>query len=149
MLPPEGKAVPVHVYLHGEFLLGSIEGSTSHAVRSAWHPCPCRFCRYRLAPSTGSLSREDCYAALCWWQSTPPARRRARHHLGRRRVGGRNLAAVCRTDGRTGEGRDLLQVLSVAVTDSLEPTSVAEFAEGYLLSRAGMRTQREHYSRLG
>jgi len=58
-----------------------------------------------------------------------------------------NLAAVVALMARDRRGPEIsLQVLSVAVTDLTgSQPSVEEFAEGYLLSRAGMRTQREHY----
>jgi len=58
-----------------------------------------------------------------------------------------NLAAVVALMARDRRGPEIsLQVLSVAVTDLTgSQPSVEEFAQGYLLSRAGMRTQREHY----
>ena len=47
----------------------------------------------------------------------------------------------------TGRGREIaLQILSIAVTDLTgSQPSVEAFADGYMLSRAGMRTQRQHY----
>jgi acetyl esterase len=60
---------------------------------------------------------------------------------------GGNLAAVVALMARDRQGPEIsLQVLSVAVTDLTgSQPSVEEFGDGYLLSRAGMRAQREHY----
>lgn len=61
---------------------------------------------------------------------------------------GGNLAAVVALMARDRRGPKLaLQVLSIAVTDLTgSQPSVGQFADGYMLSRAGMRTQREYYA---
>jgi acetyl esterase len=142
---------PVHVYLHGGgFWLGSIEGSDT-ACREI-----CVASRalvvsvgYRLAPEHPfPIPAEDCYAAFCW----------AAEHAallggepGMISVGGEsaggNLAAVVALMARDRSGPKVaLQVLSIAVTDLTgSQASVEEFADRYLLTRAGMRTQREYY----
>jgi acetyl esterase/lipase len=149
---PAGDApFPVHMYVHGGgFFLGSIEGSdiacrelcvASGAVVVS--------VGYRLAPEHPfPVPAEDCYAALCW-ASENAARIGAEPgviSVGGESAGG-NLAAVVALMARDRRGPTLaLQVLSIAVTDLTgSQPSVEQFGDGYLLSRAGMRTQREYY----
>jgi acetyl esterase len=149
---PEGEGpFPVHVYLHGGgFWLGSIEGSDI----SCREICVASGALvvsvgYRLAPEHRfPIPAEDCYAALCWVaeHASQLGGEPAIISVGGESAGG-NLAAVVALMARDRRGPEIsLQVLSVAVTDLTgSQPSVEEFAEGYLLSRAGMRTQREHY----
>ena len=149
---PQGEApFPVHVYIHGGgFWLGSIEGSDI-ACREICVASGALVVSvgYRLAPEHRfPVPAEDCYAALCWV---------AEHtaHLGGEpgvlSVGGEsaggNLAAVAALMARDRQGPEIsLQILSIAVTDLTgSQPSVEKFGEGYLLSHAGMRTQRQHY----
>jgi acetyl esterase len=149
---PQGEApFPVHVYIHGGgFWLGSIEGSDT-ACREICVASGALVVSvgYRLAPEHRfPVPAEDCYAALCWV---------AEHiaHLGGEpgvlSVGGEsaggNLAAVTALMARDRQGPEIaLQILSIAVTDLTgSQPSVEKFGEGYLMSQAGMRTQRQHY----
>ncbi len=149
---PAGDApFPVHLYLHGGgFWLGSIEGSDI-ACRELCAASGALVVSvgYRLAPEHPfPVPVEDCYAALCWVSDNAS---RIGAEPGVISVGGEsaggNLAAVIALMARDRRGPKLaLQVLSIAVTDLTgSRPSVDQFAEGYLLSRAGMRTQREYY----
>jgi acetyl esterase len=149
---PQGEApFPVHVYIHGGgFWLGSIEGSDTACREICVASGALVFSvGYRLAPEHRfPVPAEDCYAALCW----------VADHVGQLggdagtiSVGGEsaggNLAAVTALMARDRQGPELtLQILSIAVTDLTgSQPSVEAFGDGYMLSRAGMRTQREHY----
>jgi acetyl esterase len=149
---PAGDApFPVHLYLHGGgFWLGSIAGSDI-ACRELCAAAGALVVSvgYRLAPEHPfPVAVEDCYAALCWVSDNAS---RIGAEPGVISVGGEsaggNLAAVVALMARDRRGPKLaLQVLSIAVTDLTgSQPSVDQFAEGYLLSRAGMRTQREYY----
>ncbi len=146
----EGR-FPVHLYLHGGgFWLGSIDGSDV-ACRELCVASGALVVSvgYRLAPEHRfPIPVEDCYAALCWL-----AEHAARLggdpstiSVGGESAGG-NLAAVVAMMARDRSGPRLaLQILSIAVTDLTgSQPSVEQLGEGYLLSRTGMRTQREHY----
>ena len=149
---PAGDApFPVHLYLHGGgFWLGSIEGSDIVCRElCAASGALVVSVGYRLAPEHPfPVPVEDCYAALCWVSDNAS---RIGAEPGVISVGGEsaggNLAAVMALIARDRRGPKLaLQVLSIAVTDFTgSRPSVDQFAEGYLLSRAGMRTQREYY----
>jgi acetyl esterase len=142
---------PVHVYIHGgSFWLGSIEGSDI-ACRELCAASGALIVSvgYRLAPEHPfPVPVEDCYAALCWVSENAP---RLGAEPGVISVGGEsaggNLAAVVALIARDRRGPELaLQVLSIAVTDLTgSQPSVEQFADGYMLSRAGMRAQREYY----
>jgi len=149
--PPGDAPFPVHLYLHGGgFWLGSIEGSDI-ACRELCLASGALVVSvgYRLAPEHPfPVPVEDCYAALCW-VSENSSRLGAEPgviSVGGESAGG-NLAAVVALMARDRRGPKLaLQVLSIAVTDLTgSQPSVDQFADGYLLSRAGMRNQREYY----
>jgi acetyl esterase len=141
----------VHVYLHGGgFWLGSIQGSDI-ACREICAAAGAIVVSigYRLAPEHPfPIPVEDCYAALCWVseQASNIGGEPGVISVGGESAGG-NLAAVVALMARDRQGPRLaLQVLSIAVTDLTgSQPSVAEFGDGYLLSRGGMRTQREYY----
>ncbi len=149
---PAGEApFPVHVYLHGGgFWLGSIEGSDT-ACREICVASGALVVSvgYRLAPEHPfPVPAEDCYAAFCWAAEHAEALggEPGTISVGGESAGG-NLAAVVALMARDRGGPKIaLQVLSIAVTDLTgSQASVHEFGDGYLLTRAGMRTQREYY----
>lgn len=149
---PRGDApFPVHVYIHGGgFWLGSIEGSDA-ACREICVASGALVVSvgYRLAPEHKfPVPAEDCYAALCWVadHASGLGGDPGTISVGGESAGG-NLAAVTALMARDRRGPEIgLQILSIAVTDLTgSQPSVGAFADGYLLSRAGMRTQRQHY----
>jgi acetyl esterase len=149
---PDGAGpFPVHVYLHGGgFWLGSIEGSdTACREICAASGALVVSVGYRLAPEHSfPVPAEDCYAALCWVadHATQLGGDAGTISVGGESAGG-NLAAVVALMARDRRGPELaLQMLSIAVTDLTgSQPSVEALGAGYLLSRAGMRTMREHY----
>ena len=149
---PEGEApFPVHVYLHGGgFWLGSIDGSDIVCREiSAASGALVVSVGYRLAPEHRfPVPVEDCYAALCWVadHAAQLGGEPETISVGGESAGG-NLAAVVALMARDRQGPQIvLQVLSIAVTDLTgSQPSVEAFGDGYLLSRAGMLTQRQHY----
>ena len=141
----------MHVYLHGGgFWLGSIEGSDI-ACRELCVASGALVVSvgYRLAPEHQfPVPVEDCYAGLCWVSDACGiGAEPGVISVGGESAGG-NLAAVVALMARDRRGPKLaLQVLSIAVTDLTgSQASVEQFADGYMLSRAGMRTQREYYA---
>jgi len=149
---PAGEGpFPAHLYIHGGgFWLGSLESCDN----------PCReICvgaeaivvsvAYRLAPEHKfPTPPEDCYAALLWLHEH--ARELGadpeRLTVGGESAGG-NLAAVVALMARDRGGPELLlQLLGIPVCDlTLSQPSVDQFAEGYLLRRAGMVDYVDHY----
>lgn len=149
---PTGEGpFPVHLYLHGGgFWLGSIEGSDI-ACREICAAASALVVSvgYRLAPEHPfPVPPEDCYVALCWVaeHAEELGGQPAVISVGGESAGG-NLAAVVALMARDRGGPEIaFQILSIAVTDITGSLpSVEEFGEGYLLSRAGMATQRRYY----
>jgi acetyl esterase len=149
---PAGEApFPVHIYIHGGgFWLGSIEGSDT-ACREICVAAGALVVSvgYRLAPEHKfPVPAEDCYEALCWVadHAGELGGNPGTISVGGESAGG-NLTAVVALMARDRQGPKIaLQILSIAVTDLTgSHPSVEAFGDGYLLSRAGMRTQREYY----
>jgi len=149
--PDSAGPFGAHLYLHGGgFWLGSIEGSdTACRELSAAAASVVVSVGYRLAPEHPfPVPPEDCYAALLWVVGhaaelgvDPRA-----VSVGGESAGG-NLAAVVSLLAKERGGPAIaLQILSIPVTDlTMSQPSAEAFADGYLLSRAGMHRQRELY----
>jgi acetyl esterase len=144
---------PGHVYFHGgAWALGNI--------RNLYFDAKCRFrcvransvvvsVDYRLAPEhKAPTAAEDCYAALCF---------AARHadvldidptllSVGGDSAGG-NLAAVVALMARDRNGPALMfQLLEVPAVDlTMSYPSIAEFGDGYYLSKAMMQSAADFY----
>jgi acetyl esterase len=149
---PRGEApFPVHLYIHGGgFWLGSIEGSDT-ACREICVASGALVVSvgYRLAPEHKfPVPAEDCHAALCWVaeHASELGGDPGTLSVGGESAGG-NLAAVTALMARDRRGPEIaLQVLSIPVTDLTgSQPSVEQFADGYMLSSVGLRTQREYY----
>jgi acetyl esterase len=149
---PEGEGpFPLHVYLHGGgFWLGSLDSCD----------VPCReICtragavvisvEYRLAPEHPfPTPPEDCYAALVWTHEHAEELGidSDRISIGGESAGGGLAAAVALMARDRGGPALVLQVLGIPVTDlTMSQPSVHELAEGYLLTRAGIRDYCRHY----
>jgi acetyl esterase len=135
---------PAHLYLHGGgWWLGHPEHFDGQCRTTAEGAgCVVVSVDYRLAPEfTFPTAPEDCYAALQWLvdHAAELGVDANRISVGGGSAGG-NLTAVVALMARDRGGPPLVfQVLEIPATDmTLSQPSVAENAEGYILSRASM-----------
>ena len=148
-----GSAPPGLVYFHGGgFIYGDLD---THDVvcRGIAQGTPCAVVSvdYRLAPEHRfPAAVEDAFAATAWIAANGAALGidPARLVVAGDSAGG-NLAAVTALMARDAGGPALsMQVLVYPTTDFAEETeSVARFAEGYLLTREGIRWVKRSYLR--
>ena len=148
---PSGTALPVLVYYHGGgWVIGDLD---THDVQcrqiTAEAGITVVAVDYRLAPEHKfPAAADDAWAATRWVVA----------HAGELGVdagrlavagdsAGGNLAAVVALMARDAGGPDIaLQVLIYPVTDvGAESQSYSDFAEGYMLTRDGMRWFTNHY----
>ncbi|MFC4944108.1 alpha/beta hydrolase [Pseudonocardia sp. GCM10023141] len=135
---------PAHVYAHGgAFWLGDLD---QYDPLCRWYSakvgCVVVSVDYRLAPEHPyPVPVQDCYAALRWTVASAAELGidPSRVSIGGSSAGG-SLAAATTLMARDRGGPALVfQLLEVPVTDAtLSAPSMAEFAEGYLLTRADM-----------
>ena len=149
--PSSSTALPVLVFYHGGgWVIGDLytHDAICRTVANA-AGCVVASVDYRLAPEFRyPVAAEDSYAALAWIAAHAPdigadARRIA---VGGDSAGG-NLAAVVALMAKARGGpRIALQVLIYPVTDhGFDTASYLENADGYLLTREGMRWFWNHY----
>ncbi len=142
---PAGDApLPAHLYIHGGgFWIGTLDHFDVNCRATAVGAgCVVASVDYRLAPEFHfPTAPEDCYAALRWLVDhagelgVDPSR----ISVGGGSAGG-NLAAVVALMARDRGGPPLVfEVLEIPVTDlTMSQPSVAENAEGYVLTREAM-----------
>jgi acetyl esterase len=142
---------PAHLYLHGGgFWIGALDHfDSSCRATVAGAGCLVASVDYRLAPEhTFPTAPEDCFAALRWLLDhaadldVDPSR----VSVGGGSAGG-NLSAVVALMARDRGGPPLVfQVLEIPVTDlTMSQPSVEENAEGYVLTKRGMRQYTDYY----
>ncbi len=149
--PAGAEPLPVLVYFHGGgWVTGSLE-THDGLCRALANRAGCAVVAvdYRLAPEHKfPAAVEDAWAATTWVASNAEA---IDLDPGRVAVGGDsaggNLAAVVTLRARERGGpRLVFQVLVYPVTDyEFERTSYREYADGYYLTRDGMRWYWRHY----
>jgi len=147
---PGGGGSPVLVYFHGGgWVLGSVE--TAHGVCSTLarsSGCAVVSVDYRLAPEHAfPAAVEDAWAATVWVaeHAEEVGGRPGALAVGGDSAGG-NLAAICSLRARDRSLPLALQLLVYPVLDAdLETGSYRAFAEGYWLTREGMRWFWEQY----
>lgn len=144
---------PGHVYFHGgAWAMGN--------MRNLYFDSKCRFrcvraecvvvsVDYRLAPEyKAPTAAEDCYAALQWTANNADALGidKAMLTIGGDSAGG-NLAAVVALMARDRNGpRVIFQLLEVPAVDlTLSHPTIAEFGDGYYLSKAMMQSATDYY----
>jgi acetyl esterase len=149
--PPGDEPFPAHVYFHGgAFWLGDLDFCDITCRETcAGAECVVVSVDYRLAPEhpfpTGV---EDSYAALLW---TAEHADELDVDTSRISVGGASaggcIAAVVALMARDRNGPPLvLQVLDIPVTDiTMSCASIAENAEGYILTRAAIAQYCDYY----
>ncbi|MCC7273338.1 MAG: alpha/beta hydrolase [Alphaproteobacteria bacterium] len=142
---PAPGPLPVLVYLHGGgWVLGTLEGyETLCRILANGAGAIVVSVGYRLAPEHRfPAALEDTLAALDWVQAEAAALGAdpTRVALGGDSAGGNLTAAAALVVRDTGRPPLALQVLIYPAVDLAEEwPSMAENAEGYLLTRAGMR----------
>jgi acetyl esterase len=144
---------PGHLYFHGgAWALGN--------MRNHYFDAKCRFrcvraacvvvsVDYRLAPEyKAPTAAEDCYAALCFAAQNADALGidASMLSVGGDSAGG-NLAAVVALMARDRGGPAVMfQLLEVPAVDlTMSHPSIAEFGEGYYLSKAMMQSATDYY----
>ena len=144
---------PGHLYFHGgAWALGN--------MRNHYFDAKCRFrcvraacvvvsVDYRLAPEfKAPIAAEDCYAALCFAQQNAASLGidAAMLSIGGDSAGG-NLAAVVALMARDRGGPAVMfQLLEVPAVDlTMSHPSIAEFGDGYYLSKAMMQSAADYY----
>lgn len=139
--PPEAGPGTL-VYFHGGgFVLGSLDSHHGLCARLASRSgCRVLAVDYRLAPEHPfPAAVEDAWAAVEWACRGGPSGRPQTVAVGGDSAGG-NLAAVCALRARDRGVPLALQLLIYPVLDaSLDTPSYRTFAEGYYLTREGMR----------
>lgn len=150
--PADGGRLPVLVYFHGGgWVIGSLDthdGSCRMLANRSG--CAIVSVDYRLAPEHRfPAAADDCLAATRWVAANAAAIGcdPARIAVGGDSAGG-NLAAVVALRTRDEGGPALVhQLLVYPVTDAnLDTASYRENAEGYFLTREGMRWFWQHYA---
>jgi acetyl esterase len=144
---------PGHVYFHGgAWAMGN--------MRNLYFDSKCRFrcvragcvvvsVDYRLAPEhKAPTAAEDCYAALLWTAQNAQALNidTSMLSIGGDSAGG-NLAAVVALMARDRNGPAVMfQLLEVPAVDlTLSHPTIAEFGDGYYLSKAMMQSAADYY----
>jgi acetyl esterase len=144
---------PGHLYFHGgAWALGN--------MRNLYFDAKCRFrcvrarcvvvsVDYRLAPEyKAPTAAEDCYAALCFAAQNAEALAidASMLSVGGDSAGG-NLAAVVALMARDRRGPAVMfQLLEVPAVDlTMSHPSIAEFGDGYYLSKAMMQSATDYY----
>ena len=144
---------PGHLYFHGgAWAMGN--------MRNLYFDSKCRFrcvraecvvvsVDYRLAPEyKAPTAAEDCYAALQWTVNNADALGidKAMLSIGGDSAGG-NLAAVVALMARDRNGPPVMfQLLEVPAVDlTLSHPTIAEFGDGYYLSKAMMQSATDYY----
>lgn len=149
--PRDGEVLPVVLYFHGGgWVIGSLDTHDNTCRRLAMAAdCVVVSVDYRLAPEHPyPAAVEDCFATLRWICDNAAALRLdgARVAVAGDSAGG-NLAAVVAQMARDHGGPSLcFQLLIYPATDSAcDSASMVENAEGYFLTRDGMRWFWENY----
>jgi acetyl esterase len=147
----DGADLPVVLYFHGGgWVIGSLDTHDNTCRRLAMAAdCAVVSVDYRLAPEHPyPAAAEDCMAALRWVDENAATLRvdRAKIAVAGDSAGG-NLAAVVAQMARdTGGPAVRFQLLIYPATDATcELPSMQENAEGYFLTRDGMRWFWHHY----
>jgi acetyl esterase len=142
-----------HVYFHGgAWALGNMRNHYFDAkcrFRCARAGCVVVSVDYRLAPEhKAPTAAEDCYAALCFTAQHAAVLGidPALLSIGGDSAGG-NLAAVVALMARDRKGPAVMfQLLEVPAVDlTMSHPSIAEFGDGYYLSKAMMQSAADYY----
>ena len=151
--PPGEGPWPAHLYFHGgAFALGNMRNLYFDAkcrYRCVRAQCVVVSVDYRLAPEyKAPTAAEDCYAALCFVERNAAALDvdASLLSVGGDSAGG-NLAAVVALMARDRGGPPVMfQLLEVPVVDlTMSHPSIAEFGDGYYLSKAMMQSATDYY----
>ena len=137
-------AGPVILFMHGGgFVIGDLD--THHALCTeiaAEMDLPVVAVHYRLAPEAPfPAAPDDCEAAARWLAESPAALGRSVTGLipmGDSAGGNLTIVVTCALRDKPAKVPVIMQVPLYPATDESADGSMAEFAEGYLLTRDGM-----------